>query len=613
MRRRREIRRCLLTFGIALVFSVTNARGAVLFEEGGHIIEGIQVLRDSADPGAYYYIPTSPRVSTTEDGTPEMYIVKFVDAKSDVAGGLIHFLFSLDLAPEVLADIEMKLRQKVPGASLRGPVPLLTEWGGDGDQPKPSFRIISSILTDPAEGSFTQTLIASGIAPVTPGSKAAVAARLNEHGATLLFSSIEEGGSISDISVAITAYYEAAVRGYRGTVRADINTVYEHMFNVENRQAGYSKHEVRELTDDLLREGVIDVEVTDRAGLDLDSSAMSNLMDLVTSKLIDMLFDTTQGLSALPEYETVPANQVPAHRHRSWINRTFGGNSNPKYRTDDQYTLRNRTDIRRGFFSLSFTQNTTIKVPFNTAGNMRGLYQAWKPENVSDNNPQRATFNRLFRVVDLSDPDFERRQIYFEIDPGYYELFDTTINGVYLTFVKEYGDEHAPFTDEIVFTQKDVRDGTFSKYLSYPRLGIDDLSWLGYGMRERWSFRGGRSVEVPGDTELKSDNAAYVALAPPGELLLVEIYGDEAELVADRIMHAEVTLEYRYLDKKGTRRVSLRPGFEELSKTVSLLYDTGSDVSYRIRWTRDGGERINSDRRVLDSGHLEITAPSSGS
>lgn len=595
-------------FSFTLIFGVTSAWGAVLFEEGGQIIDGIQLLRDSADPKDYYYIPTSPRVSTTEDGTPEMYFVKFIDARSDVSGGLVHFLFSLDLAPEVLADLENKLRQKVPGASLRGPVPLLTERGRDGEQPRPSFRIISSTLTDPSEGSFTQSLIASGIAPVTPGSKAAVAARLDEHGATLLFDSLE-GGPISDISVAITAYYEAAVRGYRGTVRADINTVYDHMFKVENRQAGFTKREVRELTDELLREGVIEVEVTDRAGLDLNTSAMSGMMDLVTSKLIDMLFDTTQGLSALPEYETVPANQVPAHRHRSWFNRTFGGNSNPKYRTDDQYTLRNRSDIRRGVFSLSFTQNTTIKVPFNTAGNIRGFYQAWKPESESENDAQRATFNRLFRVVDLSDPAFGRRQIYFDIDPGYYEFFDTMINGVYVTFIKDYGERHADFTDEIVFTQNDVKAGTFSKYLSYPQLGITDPSWLEYGYRARWSFRGGRSVEVAGDAGLKSDNGAYVALAPPGELLFIEIYGDEAEMVAEGVAHTEVTLEYRYLDKAATQRVTFRPGVEELSKTVNLLHDNGSDVSYRTRWTLDGGKRITSDRRVLESDRLEITLP----
>jgi hypothetical protein len=598
---------------IALCMAAGTAQAVVLYDEGGQLINGIQLLRDSEDPTAYYYIPTSPRVSVTRDGLPEMFIVKFVDPNSDVAGGLVHFLFTLDLPPEELQDLEKQLQDKVPGAKLRGPVPLLAEKSKDAEQPMPSFTIVSATLTDPTKGSFTKTLVTSGVAPLTPGSKAAVAARLDEHGATLLFDSLE-GGPISDISVSLTAYYEAAVRGYRGTVRADISTVYDHMFRVMNMQQGYTKREIRNLTDELVRDGVIEVEVTDRAGLDLDTSAMAGMMTLVTNKLIDMLFDTTQGLSALPEYEKVPDSQVPEHQYRSWINEAFGGNENPAYRTDNQYTLREKSDVRRGVFSLSFTQNTTIKVPFNTSGNIRGLYQAWKPPEGSKDPVAKQNFEHLFRVVNLNDPAFERRPVYFEIDPAYYALFNNTINGVYVTFVKPYGGQQSDYTGEIVFSQNDVKAGNFSKNLTYPRLGITDASWLDYKYRIRWSFRGGQSVEVPADGSFSSMNAPYVSLAPPGDLLDLQIVGDDGAMLAAGMIGAEVKIDYTYLGKPAERTVLIRPGGEEPFKQINLLYDTGKLPRYRIVWHGDKGpdSDLGTDWRPVDSTFLLVTPPQTG-
>ena len=139
------------------------------------------------------------------------------------------------MPPERVESITAELQQKVPGAKVKGPVPLRAE--GDEESGGASFSVISSTVTQTTGGdSFTSSLVSSGIAPVTPGSQAAVAARLNQHGATLLWESLRQ--PTSDISVSINASYEAALPAYRGKVFAEIETVYEHMFKIFNRQQG---------------------------------------------------------------------------------------------------------------------------------------------------------------------------------------------------------------------------------------------------------------------------------------------------------------------------------------------------------------------------------------
>ena len=596
-----------LSAAVILAILATPAGAVVLFDEGGLIVDGVQLLQDSADPKSYYYVPTSPRVSMGPDGKPELLFVKFVGEKEETSGGLIHFLFTLDLPPRRLARIEEELKKKRPGAVVRGPVPLFLPEPKDANQLQPSFTIVSGTLSNPSDTtSFTRTLVTSGAAPLTPGSKAAVAARLDAKGATLLWDTFDGGETISDVSIAVTAYYEAAVRGYRGTVRADVSTVYEHMFKVLNLQKGYTKRELREQMDELERNGAIEVEVTDRAGRALQTSAMAKLMETVTEKLVDMLFDTTSGITALPQYEVIPASQVPAHQHRSWINEIFGGNENPAYRTDNQYTLRERSDIKRGVFSLSFTQNTTLKVPFNTSGNMRGLYEAWKPGEDAD-EAEVKTFDEMFKIIDSDDPDFQRRELFLEIDPDYSDQFATLFNGVVVEVIKKY-DDQADFSKSVTFTNKDVTDGTLFKSISYPRLGIDDAAkYKDYAVRTQWILRGGRTVSIPSSESYESSTLDYIPVVPPATLQAIEYEADDVALSIAGVRRITLLVEYELFgERQQPKRVSLRPGADEMNGEIRLLHDPGTQIRYRARWYDEKGSPFDTDWMDVD---LDVLDP----
>ena len=86
-----------------------------------------------------------------------------------------------------------------------------------------------------------------------PGSKAVVAALLTQQGATLLWDSMS--GPTSDVSVAIHAYYEAAVKAYNAKVTAKMETVYTHFSRISNQQQDYTRRQLRNVVDDLQRTG----------------------------------------------------------------------------------------------------------------------------------------------------------------------------------------------------------------------------------------------------------------------------------------------------------------------------------------------------------------------
>jgi hypothetical protein len=579
----------------------SDASAVVLYDQGQLTIDGVTLLRDKDDPLSYFYIPPYPRVAVLEDGLPQMSFVTYVGETDEVSRGLIHFLFTLELPQEVFDELQRKLDEQVSGAVLRGPVALLIEKEEEGyEGPKPSFQVISSTLTGSGEGAFKSTLVTSGVAPITPGSMAAVSALLSPEATTLLNESLT--APTSDISIAVTAYYEAALPSYEGSVFADLNTVYEHFFSVQNRQVNFTKREMRDHVDDLQRSGVVDINVTNRAGL-TGVGQMSGLMDLVTQKLIDMLFDTTQGLSQLPEQEEVPADVVAARAERSWFQKTFGGNDNPKFVTENQYTLRQREDIRRATFSLSFTENTTIRVPFNTAGNMRGFYDVWGDDK------------RLFKVVSSQASKFLRRELLFQIDPDFYDAFSSVINSASVEVRKTYPDLDQPdFVGEVRFGQEEVSNGTFSKSLTYPKLGLTGADTNAYEYRVVWSFRGGQTVSFPSEDpeEWEPSRRGIIDLSPPKNKVAVFIELDEGSLIEGEVRRASLAVEYRLMGRKKFLNKSFRPGESENYMETNFIGDENTPVRYQIRWVLEGNRTRTSEWTEVDGTELSVllVAPS---
>jgi hypothetical protein len=591
----------LATF-LCVLLCPYSSRALVNYDQGQRQIKGVQLLQDFNDPTAYYYVPQFPRLATKEDGTFEIVCLKFVDTKEDGAsGGLFHALIEFSLPSELLQEIEKELKKQVPNARIAGAVPLMqsTEKNEKGDDGTGAFQIVSSVLRDRGDKAFTRTLVTSGRAPLTPGSKAVVAAVLNQQGATLLWDSLT--GPTSDVSVAIQAYYEAAVQGYNAKVTADMSTVYKHFSTTISQQKEYTKRQVRKAVDDLQRDGTLKVEVFDRSkSLGIEAKDMDGVLQTVTDKLTELMFDHTSGWAADPPREAaVEANQIQGRQERGWFSSVFGGAQDTPYFTDDQYVLKDRKDIRHNTFSLTLTKGTTIKVPVDTAGNLGGLYKAMGKDE------------RYFRIVNLNDPAFQFRTVHFQVDGSYIDSFQDTINFASVNMRKMYKDQPS-FAKSLHYTKEEIKAGKMTQQIAYPRLAVDGDDWQEYEYQIRWSVRNGATIAVPADeTKWIRSRDAAVSLVPPFERRTVVIEADR-QLFAQRGMVTAVIESGSYLagKKQLERKAILRAKDPSASQELSIYHDRDTPIAFRVSWFSPNGKE-GQQQMVLEQDFVALAPPQS--
>ena len=590
------MKRAALAVLLCLAAAPRPAAALVNYDKGSRVIDGVQLLQDADDPSAYYYLPQFPRLAMKEDSTFEFLCVKYVDQAGGTNGGLFHALVEFTLPDAMVKQVEGHLQAKVAGAKVMGPVPLMQSVK-DGEEGMGSFEVVSAVLSDKGENGFTRSVVTSGRAPLTPGSKAVVAALLRQEGATLLWNSL--GSPTSDVSVAIHGYYEAAVEGYNAKITADVSTVYSHFSTTQNVQQDYTKTQIRNAVDNMQHDGSLKIEVLDRSqGLGIKADDMAGVLQLVTDKLVELMFDSKTGWAAEPEREkAVEANQIQGRQERGWFSSVFGGTEDTKYYTDNQYVLKNRKDVRQNTFVLNLSKKSTIKVPFDTAGNLGGIYNAMGKDD------------RYFRVVNLSDPDFEFRPVYFQIDGDYLDSFSDAINFVTVNFRKQYDGKPA-FTKAVTFNRTDVDGGKTTQNVSFPRLGMNGEDWTNYEYQVRWALRGGPTVSVPaGESQWSKGNDAAISLTPPFEKRVVEIEADRSLFTDKGIATAAVEFATVLAGKpRVMRKVTLRAADTTPVTKLALYHDKNTQIAYKVTWYSKSGAK-EGKLELLDSDYLYLTPP----
>ena len=580
---------CILLFCLACI---TILQAQVNYEKGRMIVDKVQLLQDYSDSLTYYYIPRHPRLSINDKGDFEFLCMKYVGKEEKDNGGLFHALFEFRMEEDELSKLEKKLQSKIKDAKIKGPIPLL-ETMKEGEAALGSFRVISSILTDTiSEGAFTRNLITSGRAPFTAGSKAVLAAKLNQEGSTLLWETFK--GSASDVSVAVSGYYEAVVQAYNAVVTAEMDVVYDHFSSVSKSETLFTHDEVSKVIDSLYSSGTIKIEALDRTkGLGVKSE-LKSILQIVTDKLINLMFDTETGWSAEPEMET-PA-ETKSKSGKGVLNGfAFGPAS--MFIPDIQHIVKEKKDIKARRFRLDLSESTTIKVPFYTAGNLGGIY-----ENFQDNP-------KYFRIVDLEDSDFEKQEVIFQLDSDFVESFEELVNFVSINFRKVYGNERDDFTQQLYFNAEDIKDGKFYKSVAFPRLGIASEDWQEYEYQISWSIRGESDFVGNSDKWIKTRQKAIV-ISPPFKKIEVAIDLDKQLLIDNEIATVAVDFAADFLGKtRLVKSVTLRSSGEENNTVAAIFYDHQGEVAYRTVWYTKNGDEIKTPHKSLERGYILLTPP----
>ena len=540
-------------FLVIALFAGTVVTAQVKYDEGAMYVSGVTLLQDfnKGKEKDYYYLPQFPRLSMNDEGKYEFLCIKYVGEKPENTGGLFHALIRFDMPDTILEKLTAELQKKVSGGRIVGPVQLMQPKKDDPDNVVPSFEVVSALLSkkDGADA-MTRTLITSGYAPFTAGSKSAISALLTQSGATLLWDSFT--GVNSDVSVSVNGYYEAAVRAYNAVVTAEMSVVYEHFSKMKAIQEGYNKKQIREVVDDLRKIGGLKVDVFDRsAGLGIKASDLEGILSLVTNKLTEIMFDTKTGWSKEPDMVNPNLGFDPRGRQGDkteagqvisdiadgmsdvmgalpilgWFSPKRQKNTNPQYITDNQFVLKDIKNIRTSKFYLNLGKTTTIKVPFHTAGNLGGLYSTLGDDSL------------YFRIVNMDDPGFQKRAISFQVDGKFTDAFDEIVNFVTVNFRKKYNNGQADVTSQVIINGEDIKKGASIKEILYPRLGLTTADWLNYEYQVLWSFKGRQDVvRYPADakTWLASTDPA-VSLTPPLVKEFIELDGDREQFRTDSI------------------------------------------------------------------------------
>ncbi|MEO6131493.1 MAG: hypothetical protein ABIQ02_06570, partial [Saprospiraceae bacterium] len=261
-----------------------NRVGIVLGDGTQVVMYGRAQTLNSDFTGEYYYLPVGLRLSKKEDGqTPEFLFLKYTtEERTDVGGvqgALLHFLMEWGLTPQQEADAQKRLEAKIKDLSktnpkyaavtnpkILGPVDVKP----DGDN---SFRIISGVLDK------SPNMVTSGVAPVLPGLKCAVAAKMDKNDAQLLAASFEKTRSISDVDVQLFFTYNVLYPAVDGLITVDWSKIsYEYeKFRAEGHLVpdapkGDDKDEelqdstVHEFYTSLVESKAIDIKLDDKLG-----------------------------------------------------------------------------------------------------------------------------------------------------------------------------------------------------------------------------------------------------------------------------------------------------------------------------------------------------------
>ncbi len=82
--------------------------------------------------------------------------------------------------------------------------------------------------------------------------------------------------------------------------------------------------------------------MTDRSqGLGIKTSDVDRILQIVTDKLTDLMFNHETGWAKNPAREkAVESKQIRGRQKRGWFSRVFGGAQNTKYFSDNQLCVK---------------------------------------------------------------------------------------------------------------------------------------------------------------------------------------------------------------------------------------------------------------------------------
>ncbi len=538
----------------------------------------------------YYYLPTNLRVSKKKDGseTPEFLFMKYTTDEGDenLKGALIHFLMEWGLTEpqKIEAAQKLKARLKTLAATnvkyglVTNPIlKAAVDVEKDGLN---SMRIISSTLNGKSG------VIASGEAPLLPGSKLAVSSKIENTDAMLLASTFEKSRSVTDVTLQLFFKYLVSFPAVRATVTIDwgqLNSIRERfkangkMIPDEPHHSGFfgwGAHGDEDTKDELYSDDVVHHLYQEA----INSKAINivffdNLQNEFTKEVQDLVFNKFTASIAEPDHSE---DFVPA------FNMSKTEDLRKSYANAEKWSMKMdkwQINVAKG--------KDSFKVDFNLAVPRSGTITT----NLSDCYDAVKNNKKCINTVILNDPFYQTRNIDFVVDKESVPLFKQDVNYVTLDVRKRrsFGN---PFEKSLTIKGTNLIENGLLVSTSYARGEDKDPSMFEY--KVQWSLKGGKIF--PSNPEwIMGDWAANTLIAP--------VYAKPIEFEANlekmkALGFARATLQIR--SKKFGEEVetnfpiSVAVG-RPLIEGVVLLDSIMKGYAYRIILTHETAGKIILD------------------
>ena len=546
--------------------------------------------------GDYYYLPVGLKLSKKEDGkTPEFLFLKYTTEERADAGGvqgaLMHFLMEWGLTPIQQQEAQQKLTVKIQDMAktnrkyaavtdpkILGPVDVKP----DGN---PSFRIISGILEK------NPNLVTSGVAPMLPGLKAAVASKMDKNEAQLLAASFEKARSISDVSVQLFFTYNVLYPAIDGIITVNwskIQTEYERFhaegYMVPDAPKGDDKDEyiqdsvIHEFYTRLVETKAIDIKIDDK------------LADEKTAKITEIFFSVfTNSIATLSHDNAAPVEaKQPAMNTEEMMKKYQNAE---KWKIDVQ-KLKSHSQRKTEVYRLSSRLNVPQKMYI--LGNLASWY-----DGVRDNKACVASVN-------LNDPFFQHRDINFILDIEAEEIFGQEANYVTVN-VRKRRSSGNPFSDQVTIDREYLKQKGLRAMVTYAR--GEDKDPDVYEYKTQWSLKGGHLF--PTEPEWIQGDWEGVTLAPPITPRTIQFEADLDQLKEMGIRRATLQVRYRKFGEEMETNIpiTVSQGTPLVEKMIFTDRDTRGYV-YRLVMTHEteGKLALEWDSKINDD-YVFATVP----
>ncbi|MDD7887315.1 hypothetical protein [Flavivirga sp. 57AJ16] len=551
------------------------------------VLYGKAKTRDQTFSSEYLYLPVNLHLSKRPDGTPEFLFLKYTTEERADAGGaqgaLMHFLMEWGLSDKQLKEAEVKLKQKITKLNensrskyrrVKNPVIL-----GAADvkvEDGNSFRIISSVLTD--EG--MAKVIASGNASPLPGSKIAVAAKLDKTAAQLLAATFEKNRSITDVSLELSFKYDVLFPAVDGKIVIDWKKIeksfesfsarYTH--NDRDTKSGsddrYSYNEVDSIYKSAIESKAVIFEI-DKNTTDDETAdkIVESFMNVFTEALTDR--DATAPPTP-PSDEEAAARPNIRHGSRYVYNQT---------------KAETRFQRQREVYNLKY--RVAIPKHFPLTGNLGSWY-----DGVRDNP-------KCISSVNLNDPFFQHRDINLILDLKAENMFGTEVNYVTVN-VRKRRNQGNDFQDQVTIDRDYLKEKGVRAALTYARGEDKNPDVFEYKMQ--WSLSGG--YVYPEDPEWIVGDWEGVPLAAPVLPRTVELEGDIDELKDTDIVRVTAAIRYYKFGKEVETNIPLTVSKE--TPLVAETFFTDKDTqgyAYRLIFThkKEGKLALPWETKINDN------------